>query len=166
MKLKPTLASICLATAAAGALPGADGARVSQPVLLAGGIQGASGSTVGPGGALYVTEGATGSVLRVDPETGDITTFATGLPPAVAPIGGAIDVAFIGRTAYVLVTLVGVDVFGDPDDVVGIYRVDGPTDVRPIANIGEFSVNNPPAMMVEVPSGFSTHWRCSAAGSS
>ena len=30
-----------------------------------------SGSTVGPGGALYVTEGAAGRISRVDPKTGD-----------------------------------------------------------------------------------------------
>ena len=91
------------------------------------GLEGASGSTVGPGGALYVTEGAAGRISRVDPKTGEITTFASGLPPAIPASAsvGAIDVAFIGKTAYVLVTLVGSDVGGS--DVVGIYRVDGPT---------------------------------------
>src|SRR5918996_1636839 len=57
-------------------------------VLLATGLEGASGSTIGPGGALYVTEGAAGRISRVDPRTGDITTFASGLPPAVLGIGG------------------------------------------------------------------------------
>src|SRR5688500_6259774 len=64
--------------------------------LLATGIQGGSGSAIGPGGALYVTEGAAGKVSRVDPETGAITTFASGLPPAIVGIGGAMDVTFIG----------------------------------------------------------------------
>ena len=77
-----------------------------------------------------MTEGAAGRVSRVDPRTGDITTFASGLPESVVGIGGAIDVAFIGRTAYVLVTLVGPDVGGDPEDKVGIYRVDGPDDLH------------------------------------
>src|SRR5512144_3210910 len=82
-----------------------------------------SGSTVGPDGALYVTDGKAGRVLRVDRDTGAITTFATGLPPSIAAvgIGGAMDVAFIGRTAYVLVTLVG-PFFGQSDVVDGIYR--------------------------------------------
>ena len=37
--------------------------------LLATGLQGATGSTVGPGGALYVTEGAAGRISRVDPHS-------------------------------------------------------------------------------------------------
>lgn len=74
--------------------------------LLVTGLQGATGSTVGPDGALYVTEGAAGRISRVDPQTGELTTFASGLPKAIPAvgIGGAIDVAFIGKTAYVLVT--------------------------------------------------------------
>ena len=48
------------------------------------------------------------------------------------------DVAFIGKTAYALVTLVGPDVGGS--DVVGIYRVDGPDSFTVIADIGAFSL--------------------------
>ena len=48
--------------------------------LLVTGLEGGSGSTIGPGGALYVTEGAAGRISRVDPKTGEITTFASGLP--------------------------------------------------------------------------------------
>src|SRR5262245_40269113 len=72
--------------------------------LLASGLQGGSGSAVGPGHALYVTESGTGRLSRVDPQTGVITTVADGLPPALVGIGGPIDVDFIGSTAYVLVT--------------------------------------------------------------
>src|SRR5262245_37059199 len=68
------------------------------------GLAGASGSGIGPGGALYVTEGAAGRISRVDPKTGEVTPFASGLPLSIVGIGGAIDVAFIGSTAYVLVT--------------------------------------------------------------
>jgi hypothetical protein len=135
-----------LPAAAARAVP-----APSQPELLADGIQGASGSAVGPGGVLFVTEGATGRVLRVDPDTGEVTTFASGLPPSIVGIGGAIDVAFIGANAYVLVTLVGPDVGGS--DVVGIYRVDGPTSVHPIADIGEFVLSHPPNTPFDVPTG-------------
>ena len=66
-------------------------------------------------------------------------------------IGGAIDVAFIGKTAYVLVTLVGPDVGGS--DVVGIYRVDGPDSFTVVADIGAFSLDNPPNTPFDVPTG-------------
>ena len=102
-----------------------------------------SGSTIGPDGGLYVTDGKTGRVLRVDPRTGAITTFASGLPPSTAGIGGAMDVVFIGRTAYVLVILVGPG-FGQPDAVAGIYRVRRHGSPRAIADIGAWSIDNPP----------------------
>jgi hypothetical protein len=119
--------------------------------LLAEGLEGASGSTIGPDGALYVTEGASGRMSRVDPHTGEITTFASGLPPRLIPLGGAIDVAFIDDTAYVLVTLVGSDLGGG--STVGIYRVDDEDSFTVIADIGEFSVNNPPSTGFDIPSG-------------
>jgi hypothetical protein len=56
---------------------------------------------------LYVTEPAAGRITRVDPRTGATTTYASGLPRSIIGLGGAMDIAFIGRTAYVLVTLVG-----------------------------------------------------------
>ncbi len=116
--------------------------------LLASGLEGTSGSTIGPGGALYVTEAASGTISRVDPTTGEISTFASGLPTGA---GGVFDVAFIGTTAYALVTLVGPDVGGS--DIVGIYRVDGPDSFTVVADIGEFSVLNPPNTDFFVPSG-------------
>ena len=119
--------------------------------LLVAGLASGSGSTVGPDGALYVTEGAAGRVSRVDPQTGDVTTYASGLPPSIVGIGGAMDVVFKGGTAYVLVTLVGPDVGGS--DVVGIYRVDGPGHFTVIADIGAFSLANPPATDFFIPTG-------------
>jgi sugar lactone lactonase YvrE len=117
------------------------------------GLEGSSGSTIGPDGALYVTEGAAGRISRVDPETGDVTTFASGLPRTIVDvgIGGAIDVAFIGNTAYVLVTLVGTDVGGN--DTVGIYRVDGPNSFTVVADIGAFALANPPSTPFDDPTG-------------
>ncbi len=118
---------------------------------LVAGLEGGSGSTVGPGGALYVTEGAAGRISRVDPKTGDITTFASGLPKSIIGLGGAMDVAFIGKTAYALVTLVGPDVGGS--DIVGIYRVDGPDSFTVVADIGAFALSNPPNTPFDVPTG-------------
>ena len=123
--------------------------------LLAEGLQGASGSTIGPDRALYVTEGAAGRISRIDPKTGDITTYAEGLPPAVLPIGGANDLVFIGETAYVLVTMVGADLpvpVPNPA-VVGIYRIDGPNSYTVIADIGQWSIDNPSGSDVFIPSG-------------
>ena len=133
---------------AASAAPPSGG---PNPTQLLTGLEGGSGSTVGPGGALYVTEGAAGRISRVDPKTGDITTFASGLPKSIIGLGGAIDVAFIGKTAYALVTLVGPDVGGS--DIVGIYRVDGPDSFTVVADIGAFSLSNPPNMPVDIPTG-------------
>ena len=100
-----------------------------------------SGSTVGPDKALYVTDGPGGRVLRVDPETGAVTTFASGLPRAIPEvgIGGAIDVAFAGGSAYVLVTLVG-PFFGQTDVVDGIYRIEEDGTATAIADIGAWSI--------------------------
>jgi hypothetical protein len=131
--------------------PGTVGSGRAAAAMIASGLQGAVGSTVGPDGALYVPEGAAGRVARVDPETGAITTYAEGLPPSIVGIGGAIDVAFIRGTAYVLVTLVGPDVGGS--DVVGIYRIEGPNEFTVIADIGTFAVQNPPLTQFDVPSG-------------
>ena len=113
-----------------------------------------SGSTIGPDKALYVTDGPGGRVLRVDPDTGAVTTFASGLPPAIPEvgIGGAIDVAFRGGTAYVLVTLVG-PALGQADVVNGIYRIEKDGGATAIADIGEWSISNPPATDFFIPSG-------------
>lgn len=123
--------------------------------LLASGLQGASGSAIGPDGALYVTEGAVGRISRVDPQTGGITTFAEGLPPAILPIGGANDLVFMDETAYVLVTMIGDDlpIPVNNGDVVGIYRVDGPNSFTVITDIGTWSIDNPSESEVVIPSG-------------
>jgi hypothetical protein len=105
-----------------------------------------SGSTIGPDHALYVTDGPGGRVLRMDPRTGAVTTFASGLPRAIPEvgIGGAMDVVFLGHTAYVLVTLVG-PALGQPDVVDGIYRIDRHGGATPIADVGAWSTSHPPA---------------------
>jgi hypothetical protein len=145
----PALAALALlapATPVAAAPP-------ERPVveLLVGGLDRGGGSTIGPDGALYVTEPDAGRLSRVDPGTGAVTTVASGLPVRLVLAGGAMDVAFLGRTAYVLVTLVGSDVGGG--DVVGLYRVDGPDRFTVVADLGAYSAANPPSTDSFVPTG-------------
>jgi sugar lactone lactonase YvrE len=142
------IALLATTTAGVTAAPDTDGPTATR---LVAGLASGSGSTVGPDGQLYVTEGATGRVLRVNPRTGHVSTFASGLPRSIIGIGGAMDVAFIGRTAYVLVTLVGSDVGGSDKD--GIYRVDGPHSFTVIADIGAFSIAHPPSTDFFIPTG-------------
>lgn len=123
----------------------------TSPQLLVTGLQGAQGSAVGPGGALFVTEPAAGRIVRVDPQTGEVTTFASGLPTPLIPVGGVMDVAFVGSTAYALVSVVGSDVGGH--SAVGIYRVDGPGTFTLVADIGAFSLAHPPAPKFFIPTG-------------
>jgi sugar lactone lactonase YvrE len=125
--------------------------RPAEPELVATGLQGTSGATIGPDGALYATEALLGQVTRIDPRTGETSVYASGLPARVIGLGGAIDVAFVGRTAYVLVTVVGADVGGD--QVSGVYRVDGPAAFTVVADLGAFSVANPPDYPVDLPQG-------------
>ena len=124
--------------------------------LLVSGLEELQGSAVGPGGALFVTAPLAGSIWRVDPKTGAVTLFASGLPariPGLDYIGsGVVDVAFIGETAYALVTGVAPDLGGDDD--VGIYRVDGPDSFTIVADLGAWSIAHPPATGFFVPTGF------------
>jgi len=82
-----------------------------------------------------------------------MSTYATGLPPKAfqgGDIGGPVDVAFVDRTAYVLVTLVSGLVFGEPfdngnpDAKNGIYRIERDGTSTLIADIGQWSVDHPP----------------------
>lgn len=126
--------------------------------LLVSGLEELQGSTVGPGGALFVTAPLTGSIWRVDPRTGAVTLFASGLParnPDPFFVGaGVVDIAFLGHTAYALVTGVGPDLEPERDAIVGIYRVDSPNTSTVVADLGAFSIANPPAPDFFVPTGF------------
>ncbi len=124
--------------------------------LLVTGLEELQGSTVGPDKALYVTAPLAGTIWRVNPKTGDVTLFTTGLPkriPGLYYIGsGVVDVAFRGGTAYALVTGVAPDL--DGHDIVGIYRVDGPNSYTIMADIGAWSIAHPPVPAFFVPTGF------------
>lgn len=148
--LGATLAVTIIPTASSTAGDRADDPEVQRLVT---GLGRGAGSTVGPDGALYVTEPLVGEITRIDRRTGDTTTFADGLPAMIPAVGtgGAMDVVFRHGVAYVLVGLVGADVGGS--DVVGIYRVDGPHEVSVLADLGAFNVANPPDTDFFVPSG-------------
>jgi hypothetical protein len=145
------LSAALIAVSAPSAAIAAPTSANATASLLVTGLQGGLGSTIGPDKALYVTETAAGRITRVDPKTGATTTYASGLPKPVIGLGGTMDIAFLGHTAYVLVTLVGPDVGGS--DVDGIYRVDGPHRFTVVADIGRFAINHPPATPFDVPSG-------------
>lgn len=148
--------TIALPSAAAGKRQAQAPAITELVTFAAPGCTGTcgSGSTIGPDGALYVTDGKAGRVLRVDTRSGAVTIFAAGLPLINTPpgIGGAIDVAFVGHTAYVLVTNVG-PFFGEPDEVAGIYRVRRDGSAAPVADIGTWSTDNPPDTDFVLPGG-------------
>ncbi len=126
-----------------------------EPTLLVEGLAGGSGSTIGPDGALYVAEPLAGEISRIDLRSGHTSTYASGLPTLIAGFttGGVMDVAFRGRTAYALVTLVGPEVGGNATDVVGVYRIDGPSTSTVVADIGAWSVDHPPSTPFFVPTG-------------
>ena len=110
------------------------------------GLGGGWGSTIGPGGDLFVPDGKAGAVFRVDPKTGNYSTFVSGLPQLIpgVGIGGISDVAFYGDKAYALVTLVDDPNLFPTGQVNGIYRIDGPNSFTVIADIGAFNIANPP----------------------
>ena len=129
------------------------------PILkkrLVTGLEELQGSTVGPDKALYVTAPLAGTIWRINPKTGAVTLFTTGLPKRNPDPyfqgAGVVDVAFRGGTAYALVTGVATDLGGN--DIVGIYRVDGPDSYTIMADIGAWSIAHPPVPPFFVPTGF------------
>jgi sugar lactone lactonase YvrE len=144
-----SIRTLLVAAVAAAALTAPLSAAASTRLVT--GLAGGSGSTFGPDGALYVTEPLAGRLSRIDPQSGGVTTVASGLPASIIGLGGAMDVAFVGDTAYVLVTLVSPDLGGA--DVDGIYRVDGPHQFTVVADIGAYALAHPPATDFFVPTG-------------
>jgi hypothetical protein len=110
-----------------------------------------TGSTIGPDGALYVADGSAGNILRINLPDGVVSTYATGFPPKAfqgEDIGGPVDVAFVDGTAFVLVTLVSGLVngepFGDPEAKNGLYRIEPSGTPTLVADLGQWSIDNPP----------------------
>ncbi len=92
-----------------------------------------------------------GLISRVDLHTGEVSTFADGLPTPLIPVGGVMDIAFLGHTAYAIVTNVGPDLGGT--DVVGLYRNTGPHTWTVVADIGAWSIAHSSTSEVVIPSG-------------
>ncbi len=144
---------VCLSLSAAAA---AAGGKHHEPMpharVMASGLAGPTGATVGPDGALYVAEGAIGRIARVDPVRGHDETVAEQLPAALPGVGlgGVMDVAFLGDELYMLVALQ----FGTFAD--GIYRVTGPTSFELVADLGQFNLDHPvpdPDFQIDLPGG-------------
>ena len=78
-------------------------------------------------------------------------------------MGAATDVAFVDGTGYVLVQFIG-PFLGGPDEVNGIYRIDGPHTFTVVADIGAFNVANPPDTDFEAPIGVQTSFQAFQGG--
>jgi hypothetical protein len=146
--LGASLIALAAPLAAGAAAPNAGPGEPALLATLAGGA--ASGSTIGPGGALYVPQPATGQIWRIDRESGAKSLYASGLPQRFAglPFGGVMDVAFMGSTAYALVSVVGAsfpdNLFVCDPGTIGIFRIDGPSSSTLVADVGTFAHDNPP----------------------
>ncbi len=149
---RPRYSAVAAALAIAFVLPSSD-VRAEAPSERAprvtvlndtalGGL--GSGSAIGPDGALYVTNGNDGTLVRINPRNGSETVVGSGLPPQFIGIGGAMDVAFIGHRAYVLVTAAGSD-WGPTDAIMGIYRLKHDGTFSVFADLGAWSAEHPPA---------------------
>jgi hypothetical protein len=129
--------------------------RITTARLVTG-LEELQGSTIGPGSDLYVTAPLTGSIWRVDRKSGKTSLFATGLPARIPGPwyqgSGVVDVAFLGGTAFALVTGVAPDL--DGNDIVGIYRMDGPNTFSVIADLGAWSEAHPPETDIFIATGF------------
>jgi sugar lactone lactonase YvrE len=149
MHLRTYLSAVAAVVAATWVAAAASpaGAAPSAPHLLYGGLAAGSGSTIGPDRALYANDPVNGTIVRIDPSTGAASTYADCLPTRLVPsfgFSGGMDVAFVGHTAYALVTVVSDPLLGGsaPD---GVYRIDGAHSCTLVADIGAWSAAHQPS---------------------
>ncbi len=143
--------------------------------VLAEGLQSTIGAAIGPDGALYVAEGGTGGpmkvstpdgdgyfgltgrVSRIDPETGERTTFASGIASGAEAEGGQgfglADIVFVGDDLYYLTTgsfnlIEGLEAYPN-----GVYRILPDGSSKLVANISKFNDDNPVAFEDAGPGG-------------
>lgn len=102
------------------------------------------GITVGSDGQLYTTNANDGTVVRIDPDSGEATVAGRGLPKQVIDIGGATDVAFVDDRLFALVSLAGADVEA-PDSLMGVYVLGDGGEFELFADLGTWSAEHPPA---------------------
>jgi hypothetical protein len=148
MRLRALALAAALTTSLAVPATAASAAGTVTPVAS---LPSASGTAIGPGGDLYVASPVDGAIYRIDRHSHAVSTFHTGLPLPVFPVGGVMDVAFQGSTAYALLTIVGPDVGGNA--TVGIYRLDDATSATPVVDIGTWAIDHPPVPEYFIPSG-------------
>jgi hypothetical protein len=144
----------------------------SSVTTYATGLTNPRGLTFGPGGKLFVAEAGTGGALtpaggagcpvdiniyspytagysgRVTRVLADGTkeTIADGLPSMTDNSGasyGPTDVAFIGRTLYVLIEMGGCS-HALPDDLPAILRINSDGSTTNVANLNAWHAANPP----------------------
>ena len=119
-----------------------------------------TGSTIGPDGALYVTDGSAGSVLRVDRRTGRVTHLCDG----IADEGIRHRHRWTGRRRVrrphgVRSRHAGqrrdlrAEPFGDPNAKNGIYRLERGGAFTLVADIGQWSIDNPPVPAIFIDTG-------------
>ncbi len=174
LALATTVGAIAFAATPAAAEEG-DGPRPTAGTVLASGLQGTIGATIGPDGALYVAEMGTGGdkkvstpdgdgyfglsarVSRIDPETGERTTFASGIVSGAEAEGGQgfglADIVFVGDVLYYLTT----GSFNTIEELEaypnGVYRIQQDGSSKLVANISEFNDDNPVAFEDAGPGG-------------
>jgi sugar lactone lactonase YvrE len=143
-----------------------DGPPPTSGDVIATDLGGTQGATIGPDGALYVADGGTGGpqkvttpdgdgffgltgrVSRIDPVTGERTTFAMGIPSGAQQPGGpgfgVADIVFLDGDLYYLIT--GGFTYISPDLAAypnGVYRIENDGSSKLIANISKFNDDNP-----------------------
>ena len=102
----------------------ADGAELTEPVLVASGLDRPEGMALGADGRLLVAETGTGRLLAIDPATGEIAVVTEGLgfmrenPPSIGPVQLAPFRVFSG----VALDKAG-NIYVAADDANVIYRI-------------------------------------------
>lgn len=149
----------------AGTAAAKGGPQPSAGEVIASDLQGTQGATIGPDGALYVTEGGTGGgqkvstpdgdgffgltgrISRIDPVTGARTTAATGIASGAQTEGGpgfgVVDAAFLNGKLYYLTSgsfdkITGLEAYPN-----GVYEVLSDGSSKLVANISKFNDDHP-----------------------